>query len=71
MHPRRRPPLFTPAPTASLSEVVGRDAGWATATGMHRARRAAPWSAVSLGALPDPLSIVHDEDGDAPRVALV
>jgi hypothetical protein len=71
MNPRRRRPLFSPAPSATLSELARRDSGWATATGMHLSRRAAQSQAVSIGSLPDPLPIVHDEDGDAPRVALV
>ena len=54
-----------------VSDTTGGEVFRPFATGAFVRRIATPSGAAPFSSLPEALSIVHDEDGDAPKTSLV
>jgi len=71
MLPRRRQLPNALRTLVQPSDSVAGDSFRPTMTGAFPRHRSTPSGATPLGSLPDPLSFVHDEDGDAPHLGLL
>lgn len=71
MIPRRRHTPIALRSGVQPADLAAGEAFRPSMTGAFPRRRAMPSGAMPIGSLPDPLSFVHDEDTEAPKVALL
>jgi len=71
MLPRRRRVPIAVSTGVQPADLVAGDPFRPTMTGAFPRYRSTPSGTMPIGALPDPLSFVHDEDTDAPRLGLL
>lgn len=71
MLPRRRRTPISLRSGVQPADLVAGEAFRPTMTGAFPRYRSTPSGATPMGALPDPLCFVHDEDSDAPRLGLL
>ena len=71
MLPRRRRVPISVLSGIQPADLVAGDTFRPTMTGAFPRYRSTSSGATPMGALPDPLSFVHDEDSDAPRLGLL
>ena len=71
MLPRRRRHPIALRGGVQAADVVAGEAFRPTVTGAFPRYRSTPSGATPMGALPDALCFVHDEDTDAPKLGLL
>ena len=71
MLPRRRRFPNAVRTFAQPADLAASDSFRPAMTGAFPRHRSTPNGATPMSCLPDPLSFVHDEDGDAPHLGLL
>jgi hypothetical protein len=71
MSPRRRRIPIALRSGVQPADLVAGEAFRPTMTGAFPRYRSMPSGATPMGSLSDPLSFVHDEDSEAPQLALL